>query len=435
MKKKLLAVLVGASLAGVAAPAFAITDEEGNASIQFAFVPPGARSLGMGGAFVGRADDATAAYTNPAGLTQLREFEIGLEGRRVGYESAFVSGGTFQASPLDLSGIQYSSADDDVNSLAYLSVVWPHDNWSIAFYRHELVKYNTSFALLDENVAPTDANIGALLPYGAAIDIDIVNYGLSGAWKFSDSFSVGASIIYSDFELESATIRPTAGVPFGSSQQGDDDDIAFNIGGLWKFAEGWSLGAVYRDGPEFDAQAFLFAVDANGNPTQSATGFPKSTSFNAPSVFGLGVSFQPNENWILTFDANRVYYSDLTDDLNSGFRASDLDDRQSVEPLGIDDGTELRLGAEYTFLESANLWALRGGIWRDPEHTIRFNGQPDVNPQSNALSNAVLFSTGDDEMHYTFGVGALFGKFQIDAAVDFSENIDIFSISGVVRFD
>ena len=67
MKKKLLAVLIGASLVGVAAPAFAITDEEGNASIQFAFVPPGARSLGMGGAFVGRADDATAAYTNPAG--------------------------------------------------------------------------------------------------------------------------------------------------------------------------------------------------------------------------------------------------------------------------------------------------------------------------------------------------------------------------------
>src|SRR5688572_21375251 len=84
MKKKLLAVLIGASLVGVAAPAFAITDEEGNASIQFAFVPPGARSLGMGGAFVGRADDATAAYTNPAGLTQLRALEIAAQGRRLG---------------------------------------------------------------------------------------------------------------------------------------------------------------------------------------------------------------------------------------------------------------------------------------------------------------------------------------------------------------
>ena len=431
MKKNVLAVLIGASLFGVAAPAFAITDEEGNASIQFAFVPPGARSLGMGGAFVGRADDATAAYTNPAGLTQLQAFEIGVEGRRVGYESAFVSGGSFQTSPLDTSGLEYSSADDDVNSLAYLSVVWPHDRWSIAFYRHELVKYNTSFALVNDDVSATDRDL-VILPYAAGIDIDIVNYGLSGAFEFSDAFSVGASLIYSDFELVSATIRPTAGVPFGSSQQGDDDDIAFNIGALWKFSPKWSLGAVYRDGPEFGAEAFLFGIDANGNPTVSANGFPKSTSFNAPSVFGLGISFQPSDAWVVTFDANRVYYSDLTDDLNSGFRTTDRD--TSVIPLGIDDGTELRLGAEYTFLESTNLWALRGGIWRDPEHTIRFNGQPST-ADGNALSNAALFSTGDDEMHYTFGVGAIFGKFQLDAAVDMSEAIDIFSISGVVRFD
>lgn len=433
MKKNILAMLIGTSLVGVAAPALAITDEEGNASIQFAFVPPGARSLGMGGAFVGRADDATAAYTNPAGLTQLAQFEIGVEGRRVGYESPFVSGGTFRANPLDLSGIEYSSADDSANSLAYMSVVWPHDRWSIAFYRHELVKYATSFELLDPDVEPVGANIGALLPFGAAIDIDIVNYGLSGAWEFSDTFSLGASLIYSDFELESATVRPTA--RFGSAQVGDDNDVAFNVGALWKFMPGWSLGAVYRDGPEFDMDALLFGIDSAGNPTVSATGFPRSTDFTAPSVFGVGVSFQPSDAWIVTFDANRVYYSDLTDNLISGFRRNDTIDPQSTEPLSIDDGTELRLGAEYTFLESENLWALRGGIWRDPEHTIRFRGQPDVNPQSNALSNAVLFSSGDDEMHYTFGVGALFGKFQIDAAADFSENIDIFSISGVIRFD
>ena len=33
----------------------------------------GVRALGMGGAFVAVADDATAAYWNPAGLVHLRE--------------------------------------------------------------------------------------------------------------------------------------------------------------------------------------------------------------------------------------------------------------------------------------------------------------------------------------------------------------------------
>jgi hypothetical protein len=45
----------------------AISSVEANAGPQFNFVNPGARSLGMAGAFIGLADDSTAAYTNPAG--------------------------------------------------------------------------------------------------------------------------------------------------------------------------------------------------------------------------------------------------------------------------------------------------------------------------------------------------------------------------------
>ena len=40
-------------------------------SVQFSFSNPGARSLGLGGAFVALADDATAAWANPAGLVQI----------------------------------------------------------------------------------------------------------------------------------------------------------------------------------------------------------------------------------------------------------------------------------------------------------------------------------------------------------------------------
>ncbi|MGA1863612.1 MAG: hypothetical protein ACMUHX_00970 [bacterium] len=39
-------------------------------------VGSGARAMGMGGAFIGVADDATAASWNPAGLLQLRQPEI-----------------------------------------------------------------------------------------------------------------------------------------------------------------------------------------------------------------------------------------------------------------------------------------------------------------------------------------------------------------------
>ena len=58
MRLSRLCFALAASLA--ASSAFAITSDEVNAGIQFNFANPGARALGMGGAFLGLADDATA---------------------------------------------------------------------------------------------------------------------------------------------------------------------------------------------------------------------------------------------------------------------------------------------------------------------------------------------------------------------------------------
>src|SRR6185295_4461914 len=57
------------------------TNIESNAGIQLDFVNPGARSLALGGAFVGLADDATASFTNPAGLRFISRKEVSAEGR------------------------------------------------------------------------------------------------------------------------------------------------------------------------------------------------------------------------------------------------------------------------------------------------------------------------------------------------------------------
>ena len=81
----------------------------------------------------------------------------------------------------------------------------------------------------------------------------------------------------------------------------------------------------------------------------------------------------------------------------------------------------------------ANPLSIRAGVWRDPRHTMRFEGQPDPNDAYAVLFSA-LFSTGDDEIHYSAGLGMAFESFQIDAAIDISDRVDTFSLSGVVRF-
>src|SRR5687768_12204156 len=62
---------VAVSLALIVAPATAQMNIERFGSSTFNFSPPGARSMGLGGAFIGVADDATAVEANPAGLTVL----------------------------------------------------------------------------------------------------------------------------------------------------------------------------------------------------------------------------------------------------------------------------------------------------------------------------------------------------------------------------
>src|SRR5512134_3069013 len=70
-------------------------DIEALSGLQFNFGNPGARSLGMGGAFLGLADDASAAEANPAGLTILRKAEISVEARNYEEQQLFTTSGTF----------------------------------------------------------------------------------------------------------------------------------------------------------------------------------------------------------------------------------------------------------------------------------------------------------------------------------------------------
>ena len=134
-------------LALLAAPVLAQVDDEVIAGVQFNFTPPGARSLAMGGAFLAVANDATAAFTNPAGITILTQKEIMAEVRQASSETLFPLEGSAALDSLlfDDSDIVYGSTSEDVTGLAFFSYVQPVGNARFAFYRHELVNYKSKF--------------------------------------------------------------------------------------------------------------------------------------------------------------------------------------------------------------------------------------------------------------------------------------------------
>jgi hypothetical protein len=118
---------------------FAVTDSDVNSVIPFNLANPGARSLGMGGAFLGLSDDSTAAYTNPAGLTQLSETEISIEGRHTKYSVPFVNGGSTPIDPFDTEALHASTASNSLNNMSFLSIVYPHERWAFALFRDEVI--------------------------------------------------------------------------------------------------------------------------------------------------------------------------------------------------------------------------------------------------------------------------------------------------------
>lgn len=434
--KRQLTLAIGAALLAASGTVFAITDTETNASIPFNLSNPGARSMGMGGAFLGLADDATAAYTNPAGLTQLVTPEISAEGRHTDYSIPHVSGGSASLSPFNGSGLQTSDADSSRTNLSFISFVYPHDRWSFAFYRDELVRYKGNFATSGDGV--TVGNLYQTFPVTADADLKIIDYGFSAGFKAGDAVSLGAGISYYDFDIRTLMTRVAfagafdgvaAGTPVNSQmQRGSDNDVSVNLGARFVLSEHWSAGLTYRRGPKFSYEATnTILLTTDGNPFVAVD--LKDVRFKVPDEFGAGLSWHPTDSLVINFDADYIQYSQLTHGVQSLFGNGEA----TVSSLSIPNGTELHLGGEYTFTQMAHPFSLRAGVWHDPRHSIEFKGDPGTDLGASAL--AVVFHGGQgSQNHVAVGGGFAFAKFQIDAAADFSDQTDTFSLSGVYHF-
>ena len=443
--KRQLTLAISAALLGASGAALAITDTETNASIPFNLASPGARSMGMGGAFVGLADDATAAYTNPAGLTQLVTPEVSIEARHTEYSLPYVNGGSASVSPFDNSGLNISNADSSKNNISFLSFVVPHDRWSFAFYRDEVVNFDTNFASVDTGeIVP---GVGTAFPVAAHANLKIVDYGLTAAWKASDAISLGLGFSYYDFNINTNINRygytpdfTATNVALNSQAQfGSDNDFGINLGARFVFSETWSAGLTYRRGPTFEYEATSTAL-ANVSQNSDGTYTPvaatptvvtnlKNVRFKVPDQFGSGLSWHPTDALVINFDADYIQYSQLTSGIQSLFGNGSA----TVSRLSIPNGTEVHLGGEYTFTQMAHPFSLRAGVWHDPRHSIEFNGDPGTD--LGAVGLATLFSGGQGtQNHGAVGLGWAFPKFQIDAAADFSDVTDTYSISAVYHF-
>lgn len=427
-------------VAGGVSAALGQTNSEINSGLQFNFSSPGARSLSLGGAFIGLADDATAAYTNPAGLTALSKPEFSIEGRRFEYQSSFLSAGSASGLPTgngvdSVNGPVFDESTAIVNDLSFASGVYPIGRLVLAVYWHELANFRASAQTEGAFFDDPDPNIldgrNRLFPTISSVRLRVRSVGGSAAYRFGDTLSVGVGVSRFDYVQNTTLTRyflnskyaPAAyDAPGGrETAVGDDSDVAVNVGLLWKPTRTFSIGAVFRQGPSFSAQA----MDALLNPDGSVRQVLLSVAgkFHVPDVYGVGIAFTPLNSLTITADYDRVRYSQLTDGM-----VDVLNDRDRAVGYVIDDGNEAHLGVQFARPVGIVVIAVRAGSWYDPDHKIRYT-------QDSPASQVVLFRGGKNVFHYSGGLGIAIGEhFQIDAAGDFASTVKTGSVSTVVRF-
>jgi long-subunit fatty acid transport protein len=406
--------------------------------LQFSFSDPGARSTGLGGAFVALADDATAAFANPAGLVQLLKPEISIEARNWSHSMPHTASGRVEGDPsgfgLDVSpGITKSKATYDTTGLSFLSLVWPTGDWSFALFRHQYADLEFSGETQGLFGGGSDCCQARWSDQRMHSTQDVVNYGLSAAYRFSDRISVGLGLAYFDVSMESLTSEylwdvdsetgffgPTSFLPERLALTEylflDDSDWTFSGGFLWSLSERWRVGGVYRQGFDVGIGNDIItgvAVDY-GVPPGTVIIRNRDIPIEFPDIFGLGVSYRAlAERLTLGFQWDRIEYSSIPQSMR-------LDDQT------IDDADELHFGAEYLFLGSTPVVAVRLGAWLDPDHQMYATV---TDPYTRAM-----LPRGDDDWHYTAGLGFATRRFQVDLAADVSDRVNTISLSAIYNF-
>jgi long-chain fatty acid transport protein len=381
--------------------------------VQFNFAPPGARSLAMGASFIGLADDATAAESNPAGLTILTKPEFSAHLRYTEFENTV---------PNTVSGVGFETFTNRVGSPSFLSVVYPWQKAAVSLFYQRAADFrsNSRFEGFIANDLYNEDRVD--------VAFRTENFGLSGAFKVGSKVSVGASIRATRVKTEDLQ-RVTLVFPFIFDRQlmegqivndarvdGSKVKATFNAGVLITPTPRFSLGAVFKQGADLDfTQTAQETVDAAilDQPLRSAVA-SAPVRITVPDVFGGGVAIKATDTFTILFDVVRIKYSqaDLGEDHQNGYQRFGEGGREPLE-----DGTEFHGGLEYTWARGNDwIFSVRGGYFLDPDH----DG---------------LASLDSKQNHVTFGGGVVVkNKLQVDGAVNIADAIKEGLISFVVRF-
>ena len=343
-------------------------------------VGSGARAVGMGGAFIAIADDATAASWNPAGLIQLETPELSIVGAYFNRREDFSS----DTHP----EINNTGKTDDVN-MNYFSASYPfqfHRNMVVSINYQRLYEFERNFDyrydysslgvdLLQDKHFNQNGHVGAL---GLAYAIEVtpkISFGITlNIWTDELLWQNGWEETFSE-----RGVGTQGGVPVTIDTHITDKYSEFrgvnaNFGVLWDMNKHLTLGAVIKT--PFDASIrheYSFKQTSTFGPPISTTvtsqqSIAEYVELGMPMSYGIGLACRFSDEFTVDLDVYRTEWSEYTLTDSKGNQFSPIDGRPKSES-NVKDTTQVRFGGEYLFIqEERNLVvSLRAGFFYDPE--------------------------------------------------------------------
>lgn len=404
-------------------------------------VGSGARALGMGGAFISVADDATAASWNPAGLVQLATPEIS-----VVYD-------VFHRKEENRFGLSPDSSGEDTVSkgrVNYASAVHPFQLFGRAMVAsvnyQKLYDFSRQWDFL-LNAVQKDFGTTQTVNYYQDGELSAVGFAFGAQITPRLSFGVTLNVWNNDLtpnEWEEETIQSGVGVDgnkrFAFQSYAYDryefKGINANIGILWIIGPQVSFGAVVKTPFEADLfhdhrmKAGVQYPDAPGASERFHNDFNSKNSLKMPMSYGVGVSYRPFHNWMMALDFYRTEWDDFALKDENGRKTSPINGK----PIGETDiapTCQVRMGVEYLHIADRFILPVTAGVFYDPAPA---EGSPD-----DIYGFSLGAGVGYKIIHFDIAYQYRFGNDVGDAMLtdhDFSQDIQehVIYTSLVVHF-
>lgn len=324
-----------------------------------------------GEAFVATADNASAIYYNPAGLTQLEDNNVRLGVYGIDLEPSYQRPGS-------------SSTYYNENTLHAVPQL---------FYAYSLKDYPLSLGLgiyspygLSEKW-PQDSGLRTVGTEGS-LAYDTINPVVAVKLPWNFSLAAGLMVNYSSIDLQQGLTPVPNNDLF--EFKGDAWAVGYNLGLRWQPLQQLAFGVTFRSSSEMDYSGHTDAESSGGPlPVVPSTYSSANVNYQFPLEVATGVSFRPTEKWNLEFDAEYTHWSSL----------GNLTIHQATpSPL-------VPLGNIPLDLDLQSSWYFEWGVTRYFDNGWHVSAGYIFNENSMSDAHYVPLMTDEDRHFFSLGVG------------------------------